>query len=120
MRDIASRGIRRRSFLVDVRHCRLKEAIALELGNELLVRNGGFSPALCYDGKIFQVLQQFFVVGDWKNDGCAFAAIVSDIFNGIAHGRNNSSVGYGLKIGRDGARPSRGSDGHRPPLHFCG
>jgi hypothetical protein len=88
MRDIASRGIRRRSFFVDVRHCRLKEAIALELGNELLVRDSWLSTALCYDGQILQVLQQFFVVRDWKNDGCAFAAIVSDIFNGIAHGKD--------------------------------
>ena len=74
-------------FPVDVRHCRLKEAIALELGNELLVRNGGLSPALCYDGQIFQVFQQFFVVGDWKNDGCAFAAIIRDVLNRIAHWR---------------------------------
>ena len=33
-----------------------------KLGNELLVRNGGLSPALCYDRQIFQVFQQFFVV----------------------------------------------------------
>jgi hypothetical protein len=87
MRDTVSRGIRRRSFFVDVRHYRLKEAIALELGNELLVRNGGLSPALCYDGQVFQVFQQFFVVGDWKHDGCAFAAIIGDVLNRIAHWR---------------------------------
>ncbi len=35
----------------------LKEAIALELGNELLVRNGRLLPALSYHGQIFQVFQ---------------------------------------------------------------
>src|SRR5258707_1387634 len=49
IRATASRGIRRRSLLVDFRHCRLKEAIALELGNELLVRNGRLFPTLSYD-----------------------------------------------------------------------
>jgi hypothetical protein len=61
--------------------------IALELGNELLVRNGRLLPALCYDGQIFQVFQQFFVVGDWQNDRRAFAAIVGDVFNRITHAR---------------------------------
>jgi hypothetical protein len=37
-------------LLVDLRHCRSKEAIALELGNELLMRNGRLLPALSYDG----------------------------------------------------------------------
>jgi hypothetical protein len=89
MRDTVSRGIRRRSFFVDARHRRLKEAIALELGNELLVRNGGLFSALCYDGQVFQVFQQFFVVGDWKNDGRAFAAIIRDVLNRIAHWRKD-------------------------------
>ena len=57
IRDTISRGILRRSFFVEVRHCRLKEAIALELGNELLVRNGRLLPALGYHGQIFQVFQ---------------------------------------------------------------
>jgi hypothetical protein len=85
MRDTASREIRRRSFLVDFRHCRLKEPIALELGNKLLVRNGRLLAALSYDGQIFEVFQQFFVLGDWNNDGCTFAAIVGDVLNRIAH-----------------------------------
>jgi hypothetical protein len=87
MRDTASRGIRRRSFLVDFRQCRLKEAIALELGNELLVRNGGLLPALCYDGQIFEVFQQLFVLSDWNNDSRTFAAIVGNVLNRIAHER---------------------------------
>ena len=61
--------------------------IALELGNELLVRNGRLLPALCYDGQIFQVFQQFFVVGDWQNDPRAFAAVIRDVLNRIAHKR---------------------------------
>ena len=79
--------IRRRSFLVDFRHCRLKEPIALELGNKLLVRNGRLLAALSYNGQIFEVFQQFFVLGDWNNDGCTFAAIVGDVLNRVAHER---------------------------------
>src|SRR5204863_9202429 len=55
--DTISGGILRRSFFVEVRHCRLKEAIALELGNKLLVRNGRLLPALSYDNQIFQVFE---------------------------------------------------------------
>ena len=54
---MALQQVLRRSFFVEVRHCRLKEAIALELGNELLVRNGRLLPALSYHGQIFQVFQ---------------------------------------------------------------
>ena len=50
------------------------------------MRNGRLLPALSYDGQIFQVFQQFFVICDWKNDRCAFAAIIRDIFNRISHG----------------------------------
>jgi len=63
----------------------LKEAIALELGNELLVRNGRLLPAFDYDGQIFKVFQKFFVVGDGDNDRRAFAAIVGNVLYGIAH-----------------------------------
>jgi hypothetical protein len=56
-----------------------REARALpKLGNELLVRNGRLLAALRYDCQIFEVFQQFFVVGDWNNDGCTFAVIVGD------------------------------------------
>ena len=79
--------MRRRSFRVDFRHRRLKEAIALELGNELLMRNGWLLPALSYYRQIFQVFQQFLVVGDRKNDGCALATIIRDVLNRIAHRR---------------------------------
>jgi hypothetical protein len=60
-------------------------AIALELGNELLMRNGWFLPALGYYGQIFQVFQQFLVVSHWKNHGCTFATIIRDVLNRIAH-----------------------------------
>ena len=63
----------------------LKEAIALDLGNELLVRNGRLLPAFDYDGQIFKVFQKFFVVGDGDNDRRAFAAIVGNVLYGIAH-----------------------------------
>lgn len=51
------------------------------------MRNGGLSPTLGYDSQIFQVFQQFFVVRDWKNDGCALAVIIRDVLNSIAHGQ---------------------------------
>ncbi len=70
---------------MDFRHCRLNEAIALELGNKLLVRNGRLVAPLGYHGQIFQVFQQFLVVGDWKNHGRTFAAVIGDVFNSIAH-----------------------------------
>jgi hypothetical protein len=70
---------------VDFRHCRLKEAIALELGNELLVRDGGLTAALGYDGQIFQIFEQFLVIGNRKNDGSAFAVVVGNVFNRLAH-----------------------------------
>ncbi len=97
MRDTASREMPRRSFLVDFRHCRLKEAIALELGNELLVRNGRLLPALSYDGQIFEVFQQFFVIRDWNNDGCTFAAIVGNVPNRLAHERKIRGEGADLQ-----------------------
>jgi hypothetical protein len=63
-----------------------REARALpKLGNELLVRNGRFLPALSCDSQIFEVFQQFFVFGGCNNDGCTFAAIVGDVLNRIAH-----------------------------------
>ena len=88
IRGTISRGILRRSFFVEVRHCRLKEAIALELSDELLVWNGWLLPALGYDRQIFQVFQQFFVIGDWKDYCRAFAAIIRDVLNRIAHERS--------------------------------
>ena len=86
IRETAWRGIWRRSFLVDFLHCRLKEAIALELGNELLVRDGGLAAALGYDGQIFQIFEQSLVIGNRQNDGSAFAVVVGNIFNRLAHG----------------------------------
>ncbi len=32
------------------------------------MRDSGFATALCYDRQIIQILQQFFVVADWKHD----------------------------------------------------
>jgi hypothetical protein len=66
----------------DARQWRLKEAIALELGKELLVRDGRFAAALGYDSQVVEVFQQFLVVRDWEYNGGAFAAIIGDVFNG--------------------------------------
>ena len=56
----------------------------LELGNELLVRDGGLLSTLGYNGQSFEVFQQFFVIGNWKNDRRAFAAIIRDVLR-VAH-----------------------------------
>ena len=66
-------------------HDRVQRGAAVS--NELLVRNGRLLPALCYDGQIFQVFEQFFVICNWKNYRCAFAAIIRDVLNRIAHRR---------------------------------
>ena len=42
-------------------------------------------PGCMADGQIFQVFQQFFVVGDWQHDRSTFAAIIRDVLNRIAH-----------------------------------
>jgi len=112
-----SREIRRRSFLVDFRHCRLKEAIALELGNELLVRNGRLVAPLGYHGQIFQVFQQFLVVGDWKNHGRTFAAVIGDVFNSIAHQTRLAETEAIRNPGREkfATRESFRSRQHAPP-----
>ena len=63
----------------------LKDAIALELGNELLVRDGGFFTALGHNRQILQILQQLFVLGNRQQNSGAFTALVREILNGIAH-----------------------------------
>ena len=61
------------------------EPITLELGNELLVRDGGLAAALGYDGQIFQIFKHFLVIGNRKKDGSGFAVVVGNIFNRLAH-----------------------------------
>jgi hypothetical protein len=97
MRATCSRGIRCKSLFVDARHSSSKEAIALELGNKLLVRNGWLSAALSYDCQIFQIFQQFFIVGNRKHNGCAFAALISDVLYRIAHDSMITVADCGLK-----------------------
>ena len=72
-----------------------------KLGNELLVRNGRLLAALRYDCQIFEVFQQFFVVGDWNNDGCTFAVFVGDVLNRIAHERKIRGKGADLQWQRE-------------------
>ncbi len=64
MRATSSRGMLRKSFLVDARQWRLKEAIALELGNELLVRDGGFAATLNYDSQVVEAFVWIVAVED--------------------------------------------------------
>ena len=51
----------------------------------MLVRDSGLAAALGYDGQIFQIFEQFLVIGNRKNDGGAFAVVVRNIFNRLAH-----------------------------------
>jgi hypothetical protein len=44
-------------FLVEARHPRLNDAITLQLGNELPVRDGGLAAALGDNRQIFEILE---------------------------------------------------------------
>ena len=54
-------GSFRKSFFVELRHWMLKDAIAAQLGFELLVRNGRLVSPLRYGRKVVQIFQQLFV-----------------------------------------------------------
>src|SRR6266480_1210676 len=43
------------------------------------------------------VFQQFFVICDWNNDGCTFAAIVRNVLNRLAHERKIRGEGADLQ-----------------------
>jgi hypothetical protein len=73
------------SFLVEVRHWMLKRAIALEITEELVLRNDGLVAALGDDGKIVQILQELFVFADGKHDGGSLTVLISQVLQDLAH-----------------------------------
>lgn len=64
----------------------LNGSIALEAGEEGVVGDDGFVAAFGDDGEIVQILKEFLVVADGKNDGGAVAVLVSEILQGLTHG----------------------------------
>ena len=74
------------SFLVELRHWILKRAITLEVGEESVLRDHGLVSAFGYDGKIVQILEELFVVADWKDHGGSITVLVSEVLQGLAHG----------------------------------
>ena len=68
----------------------LKDAIALELFDELLMGNCGFIAALGDNGQVVQVLDQLLIVRNWQDDGGALAALVGKILKRLAHQLNFS------------------------------
>ena len=75
------------SFFVELRHWMLKGSIALEVGEESVVRDDGLVAALGYDGEIFQVFEQLLVIANGQHDCRAVAVLVREILQGLAHGQ---------------------------------
>src|SRR5713101_3400449 len=90
----------RLKFVSASRRNQVAAATATRAQRPIARANGGLSPTLCYDGQIFQIFQQFFVVGDRKNNGGAVASIVRYVLNRIAHAGTIAGVDRGLNIGR--------------------
>src|SRR4051812_16950333 len=74
------------SFLVEWRHWMLKRAITPQVGEESFVRDHGLVSAFGYHGKIVQILEELFVVADWKDHGGSITVLVSEVLQGLAHG----------------------------------
>ena len=62
-----------------------KDSIAFQIGEELLVWNHWFVAALGDHGQVVQIFEEFFVVADWKNDGCALAVVIREVLEWLAH-----------------------------------
>ena len=80
------RGNRRISFLVESRHRMLKGSIALQVGDEIVVRDHGFVAVFGHRGEIIQILQKPFVVADRQHDRSTVAVFISEILDRLTHG----------------------------------
>ncbi len=58
----------------------------LQVGNEWVVRNHRFVASLGDHCQVVQIFEELLVVVDWKNDGSALAAVVSEVLKCLAHG----------------------------------
>jgi len=57
----------------------LNDAIPLEVGNELLMRDRWLVSPLGYDGQVLQIFQQLLILGNRKHNGRSLALIVGQI-----------------------------------------
>jgi hypothetical protein len=64
----------------------LKRSIALEFGEEVVVRDDGFVTAFGDDGEIVQILKELLVFADGQNDCGAVAVLVREVLQCLAHG----------------------------------
>ncbi len=58
----------------------------LQVGNEWVVRNHRFVASLGDYCQVVQIFEELLVVVDWKNDGSALAAVVSEVLKCLAGG----------------------------------
>ena len=57
----------------------LKDAIPLQLGFELLVRNGGLVPSFGYGRQIIQIFEKLLVICNREHNGCLRAGLVGQV-----------------------------------------
>ena len=74
------------SFLVESRHRMLKGSVALQVGDEIIVREYSFVAAFGYRGKIVQIFEELFIVADWQHNRSTVAMLVGKILEHLTHG----------------------------------
>src|SRR5258706_4882983 len=85
MRATSWRGILRKSFFVEARQRISNDAIALEIGDELLMGNRRLVATLRNHCQVIQILQKLFVIRNREHYGRALAALVGQIPQSVAH-----------------------------------
>ena len=58
----------------------------MQFGEELVVGDYGLVATFGDHSEVIQIFQQFFVVANGKNDGCAITALISEVLKCLAHG----------------------------------
>ena len=93
----------------------LKGSIALEVGDESVVRDYRFVAALGHNCEIVQVLKKLLVVADGQQDGGAVAVLVSELLESLAHGEETTLRPIDCRV-RRAADPLNGVNNQRRPL----
>lgn len=76
----------------------LKGSITLQFGNELIVWDQRLIATLGNDSKVVQVFEKLLVVANRKNDRSTVAMFVSEILQGLAHGRKVTALSPGCRV----------------------
>ena len=76
----------------------LKGPIALQFGNELVVRDEWLIATLGNDREVVQVFEKFLVVANRKHNRRAVAMFVSEILQGLAHARKVTALVPGSRV----------------------